>query len=103
MQTAPQRLEVELMARRLRRDEEATRALAKEPGRMWSILLGAAPVVVQMLFGKQIEQYLGIPSSAAWLIVVTLATVLYLSWEVSVLRSQVKALHYLLRRNAGDA
>lgn len=103
MQTAPQAVEAELMARRLRRDEEATRTLAKEPSRVWSVLLGAAPVVVQMVFGNQIGQYLGVPSSTAWIIVVTLAAVLFLSGEVAVLRSQVKALHYLLRRNAGDA
>ena len=102
MHSTQQTIETELIARKLRRHEEAKQALSKVSGKHWPVVIGAFPVIIQSLFGKQIQQYLEFSSQATWLAVLTLSAVLYLSWQVVVLRRQVEALHYMLQ-HPGDA
>ena len=101
METMPQSVQTEMLARQLKRDEEARAALATEPTKVWSFALGILPLLLQAFFGRQVEQYLGVPAPAAWFLVLTLAALVFLMGEVAVLRRQVKALHYLQTR--GDA
>ena len=101
MTTTPQSIQTEMLARQLQRDEEARKVLEREPGKIWSVAISVLPLLVQGLFGRQIEQYLGVPAPAAWFFVLTLAALVFLMSEVATLRRQVKALHYL--RSRGDA
>ena len=101
MPTMPQSIQTELLARQLKRDEEAREVLAREPSKVWSLTLSVLPLVLQAFFGREVEHYLGVPAPAAWFLVLTLAALVFLMGEVAVLRRQVKALHYLHKR--GDA
>ena len=99
MPTMSQSVQTEILARQLKRDEEAREALSKEPSKVWSFTLGVLPLLLQAFFGRQVEQYLGVPAPAAWFLVLTLAALVFLMGEVAVLRRQVKALHYLHTRS----
>ncbi|WP_397532616.1 hypothetical protein [Roseateles sp.] len=88
-------IESSLLARQLRRNDEARRLLEKQPNRLWPAMVATLPLLAQTLFPNQIADLVGLPSSAAWFVVFTLTWVIYLSAEVTQLHRQVKALHQL--------
>lgn len=93
-------VETSLLARQLRRNEEARALLEKEPSRLWPATLASLPLLAQALFPNQVAALVGLPSSATWFVAFTLTYVIFLSGEVAILRRQVKALHQLRKSDA---
>jgi hypothetical protein len=88
-------IESSLLARQLRRNDEARQLLEKQPSRLRPAMLAMFPLLAQTLFPNQVAELVGLPSSGAWFVAFTLTTIIYLSAEVSQLHRQVKALHQL--------
>lgn len=80
--------------------KKRARFLEREPSRLWSGVLAALPLLAHLLFPNQVASLIGLPPNATWFVVFTLAYVIFLSFEVGLLRRQVKALHQLRK---GDA
>lgn len=101
MPAIPQSVQTEILSRQIIRDEEARNILGKEPTKLWLVAPCVIPALLQVFFGRQVEQYLGVPAMATFFLVLPLAAIVFLMGEVALLRRQVKALHYLQTR--GDA
>jgi hypothetical protein len=71
-------VETSLLARQVRKNEEARLLLEKEPSRLWPAALSSLPLLAQTLFPNQVAALVGLPSSATWFIAFTLTYVIYL-------------------------